>query len=90
MAKIFTPEEIEREALSLAKKIKKNEDAKPGDQVDHSVTVLIEEDRTVMICGSAGLLEDMFVELLKKRPEMRQVLENAINRYGQRNTWKIS
>lgn len=87
--KRYTKEEIEREALSLAKKIKRNEEAKPDDQVDHSVTVLIEKDKAVMVCGSAGLLEDMFVDILNRRPEMRQVLENAIYRYGQRNTWKI-
>lgn len=84
------PAEIESKALSLMKLIRRNEERKPADRVDHTVTVVTKDDLGVMICGSAHRLEDLVLELLVERPEMRQVLENAINRYGQRNQYKIS
>lgn len=80
--------EIESKALSLMKMIRRNEERKPADRVDHTVTVVTKDKLGVMICGSAHELEDLIVEVIKQRPEMRQVLENAINRYGQRNQWK--
>lgn len=82
---------IESKAIALVKTIRRNEERKPADKVDHTVTfVTRDKDRlAVMICGSAHRLEDLMVELLEKRPEMRQVLENAIYRYGQRNQWKL-
>ena len=82
---------IESKAVALIKTIRRNEERKPVDRVDHTVTVVTrdKERLAVMICGSAHRLEDLMVELLEKRPEMRQVLENAIYRYGQRNQWKL-
>lgn len=82
---------IESKAIALVKTIRRNEERKPADKVGHTVTfVTRDKDRlAVMICGSAHRLEDLMVELLEKRPEMRQVLENAIYRYGQRNQWKL-
>ena len=84
------PAEIEEKALSLMKLIRRNEERKPADRVDHTVTVITKDELGVMVCGSAHQLEDLFVEMLVQRPEMRQVLENAIYRYGQRNHWKLS
>lgn len=83
------PAEIEAKALSLMKLIRRNEERKPENQVDHSVTVVHDKKNAVMVCGSAHELEGLLVNLIEKRPEIRQVMENAINRYGQRTTWKI-
>lgn len=82
---------IETKAMALVRAIRRNEERKPADQVDHTVTMVTrDKDKlAVMICGSAHRLEDLVVEMLEKRPEMRQVLENAIYRYGQRNQWKL-
>ncbi|MBE6234774.1 MAG: hypothetical protein E7112_00895 [Bacteroidales bacterium] len=82
---------IETKAMALVRTIRRNEERKPADQVDHTVTMVTrDKDKlAVMICGSAHRLEDLVVEMLEKRPEMRQVLENAIYRYGQRNQWKL-
>lgn len=78
------PAEIEEKALSLMKLIRRNEERKPADRVDHTVSVITKDELGVMVCGSAHQLEDLFVELIVQRPEMRQVLDNAIHRYGQR------
>ncbi len=93
MAKTTTKQidsaEIDAKALSLAKLVKKNEERKPEDRVDHSVSVIIEDDRALMVCGSAHMMVGMFVELLQQRPEFRQVMEDAVRKYGQSNNWKL-
>lgn len=88
-AKQIDPAEIDAKALSLAKLVKRNEERKPEDRVDHSVSVIIEDDRALMVCGSAHMMVGMFVELLKQRPEFRQVMEDAVRKYGQNNSWKL-
>lgn len=88
-AKQIDPAEIDAKALSLAKLVKRNEERKPEERVDHSVSVIIEDDRALMVCGSAHMMVGMFVELLKQRPEFRQVMEDAVRKYGQNNSWKL-
>ena len=83
----INPVEIEDKALSLMKLIRRNEVRKPEDQVDHSVTVVHDKKNAVMVCGPAHELEGLLVEMLEKRPELRQVFENAIYRYGQKANW---
>ena len=84
-AKQIDVAEIESKALSLMKLIRRNEERTPAERVDHTVTVITEEDRGLMVCGSAHQMEGMFLELLKKRPEFRQVLQDAIQKYGRIN-----
>lgn len=81
------PAEIDAKALALIKLIRRNEERKPEDQVDHSVTVAHDKKNAVMVCGSAHEIEGLLVEMLEKRPELRQVFENAIYRYGQKANW---
>ena len=88
-AKQIDPAEIDAKALSLAKLVKRNEERKPEDRVDHSVSVIIEDDRALMVCGSAHMMVGVFVELLQQRPEFRQVMEDAVRKYGQSNSWKL-
>lgn len=85
-AKQIDVAEIESKALSLMKLVRRNEERKPEERVDHTVTVITEEDRGLMVCGSAHQMVGMFVDLLKKRPEFRQVLQDAIQKYGQINS----
>ena len=33
----------------------------------------------IVMNGSAHLMEPLFVELMRQRPELRQVMQNAIN-----------
>lgn len=88
-ARPVDPAEIEAKALSLARLVRRNEECRPGDRVDHTVTVVTEDDRALMICGSAHRMTGMFVELLKKRPEFRQVMDDAVRLYGQTNTREL-
>ena len=88
-AKQIDPAEIDAKALSLAKLVKRNEERKPEERVDHSVSVIIEDNRALMVCGSAHMMVGMFVELLQQRPEFRQVMEDAVRKYGQNNSWKL-
>ena len=88
-AKQIDPAEIDAKALSLAKLVKRNEERKPEERVDHSVSVIIEDDRALMVCGSAHMMVGMFVELLQQRPEFRQVMEEAVRKYGQNNSGKL-
>ena len=88
-AKQIDPAEIDAKALSLAKLVKRNEERKLEERVDHSVSVIIEDDRALMVCGSAHMMVGMFVELLQQRPEFRQVMEDAVRKYGQNNSWKL-
>lgn len=85
-AKQIDVAEIESKALSLMKLVRRNEERKPEERVDHTVTVITEEDRGLMVCGSAHQMVGMFVDLLKKRPEFRQVLQDAIQKYGRINS----
>lgn len=89
VTKQIDPAEIDAKALSLAKLVKRNEERKPEDRVDHSVSVILEDDRALMVCGSAHMMVGMFVELLQQRPEFRQVMEEAVRKYGQNNSWKL-
>lgn len=85
-AKQIDVAEIESKALSLMKLVRRNEERKPEERVDHTVTVITEEDRGLLVCGSAHQMVGMFVDLLKKRPEFRQVLQDAIQKYGRINS----
>lgn len=89
IARQIDPTEIDAKALALVKLIKRNEERKPEDRIDHSVTVIIEDNRALLVGGSAHMMTGMFVELLKQRPEFRQVLEDAVRKYGQDNSWKL-
>lgn len=89
MAKTLCQGELEDRALALIKDIGKNQTAKPTEQIDHTVTVICEEDRGLMVCGSAHRMREMFVELIRKRPEFRQVLSDAVTAYGNSNDWKL-
>ena len=89
MKKQIISSEINAQALELAKAVRSNQERKRKDRVDHSVTVVIDEDRALVVCGSAHQLTGMFVDLIKERPEFRQVMEDAIRQYGYSNHWKL-
>lgn len=89
MAKAICKKELEERALALIKDIGLNQAAKPADKIDHTVTVIHEEDRALMVCGSAHRMKKMFMELIRKRPEFRQVLSDAVTAYGNSNNWKL-
>ena len=81
--------DIQDKVNELVKLVDWNERRRPENRADHTVSAVVKEDRVVVISGSAHQLEDLFVELIHQRPELRQVFENAVYRYGQRNHWKL-
>lgn len=87
--KINKPDDIDVTALDFIKTIRITEEDKPKDKKDHTTTVVIEGDRGLVVCGSAHRMEGLFVQLIKERPEFRQVLVNAVNAYGNSNNWKL-
>ena len=83
----INPGEIESKAINLMSLIKNNEERKPADQVDHTVSVIKEDDIGVMICGSAHRLEDCFVKLIQQRPELYYVIDRALSRYAHKGIY---
>lgn len=81
--------DIHEKVGELVSLTEQNERRKPGNRADHTVSVVTDGSRSLMVCGSAHQMTDLFVELLTKRPEFRQVLQDAVNRYGQTNTLKL-
>lgn len=67
----------------LVKLDEMNEQLKPDDKVEHSVSVVSDKENTIVVSGSAHKLEGLFIELIKRRPELRQVLADAAYHYGQ-------
>ena len=82
--------DINGKVSELIRLTEKNESRKPEDRADHTVTAVAEDGKAVIVSGSAHELEGLLVRLIEKRPEFRQVMENAIHRYGQKTTWKLS
>ena len=89
MKKQIISSEINAQALELAKAVRSNQERKRKDRIDHTVSVIINEDKALMVCGSAHEMVGMFTDLIKKRPEFLQVLNDAIRKYGYSNCWKL-
>ena len=81
--------ELQEQALALIHAIKKNQSSKKADKVDHTISVITEEDRGIVVCGSAHRMTGIFVELLKERPEFHTVLSDALRQYGCSNNWRL-
>lgn len=74
------PRVIRRRRNALAEAIKDNRKLPPEERVTHSVTLLEDKDRMILIDGSAHEMEDLFVRFFEERPEMRQVVESALRK----------
>lgn len=60
-----------------------NDRLRPDEKVEHSVTVVSDAENTIVVSGSAHKLEALFIEMISRRPELRQVLADAVYHYGQ-------
>lgn len=76
------PEDLQKKALELISLVRRNQNCKPADQVDHTVSVVQDDNVGIMICGSAHRLEDCFYRLIQERPEIYFVIDNALSRYA--------
>ena len=78
--------DIQLAARNLAKEIGWNRMKAPVEQVAHTATVVLNGDTMVAVNGSAHQLQPLFVDLLKERSELRQVMEAALQDYARLGT----
>lgn len=71
---------IRRRRNILAETLRRNYLLPPEQRATNSATLVTEEDRMILIDGSAHRMEGLFIELLKERPEMRQVMQSALDK----------
>lgn len=71
--------EIQDAALHLAELIRYNDEVlKPEKRIIHTATAILKDGMIVAVNGSAHQLKPLFIELLRRRPELRQVMDSAI------------
>ena len=65
----------------LVHEVKVNESRKPEDRVNYTATVVDDQKAGVfvMVNGSAHKLEGCFIELFTRRPELRHVVQSALD-----------
>lgn len=74
--------EIQDAAMQLAELVRYNDEVlKPENRIVHTATAVVKEEMMVSVNGSAHQLKPLFIELLIRRPELRQVMEAAIEEY---------
>lgn len=71
---------IRRRRNILAETLRRNNRLPPEQRATNSATLVTEGDRMILVDGSAHEMENLFVELLKERPEMRQVIQSALDK----------
>ena len=83
MAKELNP--IDLMCRELAKEVRLNENRKPEEKVCYTATVVGDEKNGcyIVIEGSAHEMTDSFIELFKRRPELRGVVQSALDRMYQ-------
>lgn len=71
--------EIMDAAEYLAGMVRYNDEVlKPEDRIVHTATVVTGDNRMIAVLGSAHELKPLFGELLRRRPELRQVMESSL------------
>ena len=77
----FTTDTIQSAAENLARLIRYNDEVlRSEDRISHCATCVEADGMMVAVNGSAHRLEGLFVNLLERRPELRQVMQSAIDR----------
>lgn len=82
--------EIQDAARHLADLIICNDEKNsPQDRIVHTATAVIQDGMTIVVNGTAHKIKPLFDELLRRRPELRQVMEAAVEDYGVIATAKL-
>lgn len=83
MAKELNP--IDLMCQQLVHEVKVNESRKPEEKVCYTATVVEDEKNGcyIVIEGSAHEMADCFIELFSRRPELRSVVQSALDRMYQ-------
>lgn len=74
--------EIQDAAEHLAGLIGYNGKLKPENRIVHTATAVVRDGMTVVVNGPAHRMKPLFEELIRLRPELRQVMEAAVEDYG--------
>ncbi len=64
----------------LGEVLKENNRLPPEERATNTMTIGEEGDRKLIVDGSAQEMEDLFVRFFEERPEMRQVVESALQK----------
>ena len=64
----------------LGEVLKENNILPPEERATNTMTIVEEGDRMIIVDGSAQEMEDLFVRFFEERPEMRQVVESALQK----------
>lgn len=76
----YTPENIiDATAKELAYYVRMNQNKPEELKIVHTATAVHEDDRFIVVNGSAHRMKDLFIEFFKQRPEMVGVAREAIN-----------
>lgn len=75
----------ENNIRSLAKALKhelevNDAQTNPDRRVHTSLLICMDEDRFIALDGSAHRMEECFIELFKRRPELRSVVQEVLNK----------
>lgn len=83
MSKPLSP--IDLMCQQLVHEVKVNESRKPEERVCYTATVVGDKKNGcyIVIEGSAHEMTDSFIELFKRRPELRGVVQSALDRMYQ-------
>lgn len=71
---------IRRRRNALAEALRDNYRLPPEARATNSATIVSDQDRMIIVDGSAQEMEDLFVRFFEERPEMRQVVESALHK----------
>lgn len=72
--------EIRARRKVLADVLKENDRLPPEERATNTMTVVEEGDRMIIVDGSAQEMEELFIRFFEERPEMRQVVESALQK----------
>ena len=77
----MTTDTIQMAAENLARLIRYNDEIlRPEERITHSATCVEKDGMLVAVNGSAHRLEPLFIALLGRRPELRQVMQSALDK----------
>ena len=72
--------EVRARKYLLVEVLKENNRLPPDERATNTMTIIEERDRMIIVDGSAHEMEDLFVRFFEERPEMRQVVESALQK----------
>lgn len=74
---------IQDAAEKLACLIRYNDEVlTPEKRIEHTAACVVKDGMMLAVNGPAHMLKSLFCELLRRRPDLRQVMDRALEEYG--------